>query len=961
MAAGRPPGRILTFYSYKGGTGRSMALANLAWILAGNGKRVLAIDWDLEAPGLHRYFRPFLIDEELASSEGLMDLIDSYATQAMRPVESGFTPDPDWYLPFTDLTDYVVGLNFPHFPSGGKIDLLPAGRQTDGYAMAVSSFNWQNFYDRLGGGGFFEAVRDRARSLYDYVLIDSRTGVSDTAGICSVQMPDTLVVCFTYNNQSMKGAAAVARSALDRRRRLVQQRSETQRPRTAQAIEDTPRPYRVFPVPMRVDSGESERLALRQAFARDIFADLVTHIGPSELPEYWSGVEVPHKVFYSYEEVLAPFKDDPLDPKTVLSAFVRLARYLTDRDVKDYRLPIAPDVRQRFLETFAETPLTAKAKEPVSRGHVETAEETLCRQADAALGRLDEEEREIARRALGRLVRVGRPEEGGGFYPIRVKIGDFSDREKQVLSKLAYSGIVAATVDSGPVSVGPVVPADLRLSFADERLVRVWKTLREWIEADHEFLAWRQQLRNYLGDWERSGNDRGALLSGRLLGEADLWTIKRKADLNATEIEYVEKSRAAPPVGSTLAYQTGEMPRLANEVTTASMPVVVVPPAPRPSRWGLVAAALALVVIGAAVWWLRHDAALHNQVSSPSPTLPQTLVNAPPSAEALIAQGDRAAAAGDTDAALAAYKTATGADPGSAVAYLRLGRTYDGLRDFAAAAQAYNQALRLAPKDPEGFFNRGTSRTLQGDLRNAVDDFTRAIALDGRNPAYHFNRGIAKENLGDAAGAIADYTQAIQLKQDYAEPYLKRAALYEKRNDRQAAVADYRAILSLNINDPAIRKVAEVRLRSLAPPLVQDVPKSTPPPGTPRLFLHYNDRGDARIVQQLRNALAKRLAPVPVVEVEPVSAPSAGDVRFFFKEDAGMAERVRREAEAALAEQGYKVELQIFYRDARKFPRVQQGTLELWLPSLSRSFPARSSESEGTGVTPVRGASPRGR
>ena len=51
--------------------------------------------------------------------------------------------------------------------------------------------------DRLGGGGFFEAVKVRAQR---------RTGVSDTAGICSVQMPDSLVVCFTYNNQSIQGA-----------------------------------------------------------------------------------------------------------------------------------------------------------------------------------------------------------------------------------------------------------------------------------------------------------------------------------------------------------------------------------------------------------------------------------------------------------------------------------------------------------------------------------------------------------------------------------------------------------------------------------------------------------------------------------------------------------------------------------------------------------------------------------
>ncbi len=30
-------GQIVTFYSFKGGTGRTMALANVAWILAANG------------------------------------------------------------------------------------------------------------------------------------------------------------------------------------------------------------------------------------------------------------------------------------------------------------------------------------------------------------------------------------------------------------------------------------------------------------------------------------------------------------------------------------------------------------------------------------------------------------------------------------------------------------------------------------------------------------------------------------------------------------------------------------------------------------------------------------------------------------------------------------------------------------------------------------------------------------
>ena len=53
-------GKIVTFYSYKGGTGRTMALANVGWILASAGLKVLVVDWDLDSPGLHRYFHPFV-------------------------------------------------------------------------------------------------------------------------------------------------------------------------------------------------------------------------------------------------------------------------------------------------------------------------------------------------------------------------------------------------------------------------------------------------------------------------------------------------------------------------------------------------------------------------------------------------------------------------------------------------------------------------------------------------------------------------------------------------------------------------------------------------------------------------------------------------------------------------------------------------------------------------------------
>jgi MinD-like ATPase involved in chromosome partitioning or flagellar assembly len=81
-------GKIITFYSYKGGAGRTMAVSNVAWVLASNGYDVLLIDWDLEAPGLHRYLRPFLVDRELTSSPGVIDFVWDAARVSITPARS---------------------------------------------------------------------------------------------------------------------------------------------------------------------------------------------------------------------------------------------------------------------------------------------------------------------------------------------------------------------------------------------------------------------------------------------------------------------------------------------------------------------------------------------------------------------------------------------------------------------------------------------------------------------------------------------------------------------------------------------------------------------------------------------------------------------------------------------------------------------------------------------------------
>jgi len=319
-------GRIITFYSYKGGTGRSMALANVAWILASNGYSVAAVDWDLEAPGLHRYFAPLLPDSGLLATPGLVDLLWDFSLAAMDPSGSR---ERGWHEPYANVLPYALSVEWD-FPDRGGLDFVPAGRQDAAYSKKLTSFDWGSFYDRFGGGAFVEALRARLRAEYDYVLIDSRTGVSDTAGICTIQMPDVLVDCFTMSNQSLDGAAAIARSVISARPAM---------------------PLRVLPVPMRVEDGEKEKLEASRDCAHNAFAFCLQDMSLEERELYWGEVEVPYRQFYAYEEVLAVFGDRPKQQGSVLASFERLTKYLTEGVVTQMP-PMLEEERRQTLYLF---------------------------------------------------------------------------------------------------------------------------------------------------------------------------------------------------------------------------------------------------------------------------------------------------------------------------------------------------------------------------------------------------------------------------------------------------------------------------------------------------------------------------------------------------------------------------------------------------------------------------------
>jgi len=342
--------KIITFYSYKGGTGRSMILANVAWILASNGKRVLVVDWDLEAPGIHRYFHPFLSDKDLTSTKGLIDFLTDFIETALTPFDEGEGDEENWYEQFADrlLQHYTVSLDWK-FPKG-TLDFVPAGHQGNLYAERVNSFNWEIFYERFGGGQFLETVKEKMRAQYDYILIDSRTGISDTSGICTVQMPDRLVVFFTANDQNISGAVGVATSV----NKQWQNNGEKR----------IPNQWLIYPVLARTDRTETDKLDRARNYVKLKFAPFLQHLSKTEQEEYWGNIEIPYFPWYAYEEVLVTFRDNPYQRDSLLAAIEQLVTYLTHKEVTELVPPNQAkreEILSQFTRQFSTKALDEKA------------------------------------------------------------------------------------------------------------------------------------------------------------------------------------------------------------------------------------------------------------------------------------------------------------------------------------------------------------------------------------------------------------------------------------------------------------------------------------------------------------------------------------------------------------------------------------------------------------------------
>jgi cellulose biosynthesis protein BcsQ len=296
--------KIVTFYSYKGGVGRTMALANIAVLLSQWEYKVLIIDWDLEAPGLEHFFKQYFKDfNEIQLKKGLTDILLSLSAD-----------DEDEKIRLA-WKDKIIKIDISEPEC--SIDLITAGSRNKDYFNNVRTWDIEAFYTEKKGGFILEKLREQWQNEYDYIFIDSRTGVTDIGGVCTIQLPDIIVLFFSATEQSLYGTLDIARRIIDEHKRLPITRY---------------RPL-LLPIPSRLDTQEEfkEYKGWLERFEKElppIYSNwLNANISIKRLLE---NTKIPYMPYFSYGEKLAVIEQGTTEPTGLGYAYANIAMLIAN-------------------------------------------------------------------------------------------------------------------------------------------------------------------------------------------------------------------------------------------------------------------------------------------------------------------------------------------------------------------------------------------------------------------------------------------------------------------------------------------------------------------------------------------------------------------------------------------------------------------------------------------------------
>lgn len=302
---------IFTFYSYKGGVGRSMALANVAEFFYQYGLNVLIVDWDLEAPGLERFFP--VNHQEVLGRDGVIDMLLDYKERMTKKLELDEKGEFPFLKPTSDLT---IDLHPEDKTEDRSLRLLTAGNRSTAefvnYAHAVITFDWQDFYENWKGEHYFEWLRQQLIAAADIVLIDSRTGVTEMGGVCTYQLADVVVMFCGTNEQNLNGTREMAERFEGEG--VVEARNN--------------RPLHRIIVPARFDLNAPREFA--NAYEREM--ESFNHFLPvrvkEEIGTLWE-LAVPYILDYSFKERVAMGEPGETLARPLIKPYTLLAKCMT--------------------------------------------------------------------------------------------------------------------------------------------------------------------------------------------------------------------------------------------------------------------------------------------------------------------------------------------------------------------------------------------------------------------------------------------------------------------------------------------------------------------------------------------------------------------------------------------------------------------------------------------------------
>ena len=185
---------IVSFFSFKGGVGRTSTLVATALTLARNGHRVAIVDLDLEAPGLATIFSP-----DSSDNIGVIDYLLEKKIQGN-----------DWklrtnLLSISDRT--LLG------DDGESIQLLPAGTIDNNYLEKLARLDFQNLVNSELQSTMVDMLSELENAVrpLDFILMDARAGFHDIGGLAISNLCHAAVIFGTQSRQSWAGLTHVIR------------------------------------------------------------------------------------------------------------------------------------------------------------------------------------------------------------------------------------------------------------------------------------------------------------------------------------------------------------------------------------------------------------------------------------------------------------------------------------------------------------------------------------------------------------------------------------------------------------------------------------------------------------------------------------------------------------------------------------------------------------------------------